>query len=135
MNQLAKIHIAKAQLGLDDETYRALLHRVTGKDSAARMTEKQRATVLAEMRGKGWKPKPPKRRNFFRTRGVPAADKAALTSKMEMLLAEAGRSVEYADGMARKMFGVDRVEFLDGSQLHKLVAALVYAAKRHGRNT
>ncbi|MCO2667365.1 regulatory protein GemA, partial [Pseudomonas aeruginosa] len=31
---LAKIHIAKAQLGMDDDTYRALLARVAGVRSA-----------------------------------------------------------------------------------------------------
>lgn len=31
------IHIAKNQLGMDDETYRAVLMRVTGKDSCTKM--------------------------------------------------------------------------------------------------
>ncbi len=32
---IAKVHVAKKQLGLDDEAYRAVLRRVTGRDSAA----------------------------------------------------------------------------------------------------
>nr|WP_321482215.1 regulatory protein GemA [uncultured Cohaesibacter sp.] len=54
---LAKIHIAKKDLGLDETTYRSLLMRITGKDSAGQMSEPQRETVLAEMRRLGWKPK------------------------------------------------------------------------------
>ena len=32
--QLAKVHIAKQQLGMDDDSYRALLARVAGVKSA-----------------------------------------------------------------------------------------------------
>lgn len=49
MNQLAAIHIAKKQLGLDDETYRDVLVRVTGKASSKEMTDGERARVIAEM--------------------------------------------------------------------------------------
>lgn len=56
MNALAAIHVAKKQLGLDDETYRAMLMRVTGKSSAREMTEQERKRVVAELRGKGFKP-------------------------------------------------------------------------------
>ena len=56
MNALAAIHIAKKQLGLDDETYRDLLLRVTGKRSAAAMSEAERRRVVAELRAKGSAP-------------------------------------------------------------------------------
>lgn len=51
---LAAIHVAKKQLGLDDETYRDLLQRVTGKRSAGELTEAEAGRVLEEMRGKGF---------------------------------------------------------------------------------
>ena len=54
---LAKIHIAKKDLGLDEATYRSLLLRMTGKDSAGLISEHQRETVLIELRRLGWKPK------------------------------------------------------------------------------
>ena len=53
--------------------------------------------------------------------------------KVEALLAEANRAWAYADGMAKHMFKVDRVDFLDDSQLHKLLQALIIDAKRQGR--
>lgn len=37
--QIALLHVAKKQLGLDDDTYRAVLERVTGCDSAADLTQ------------------------------------------------------------------------------------------------
>lgn len=56
MNATAAIHVAKKQLGLDDETYRALLERVTGEASTKDMTGRQRAAVLTELRRLGFKP-------------------------------------------------------------------------------
>ena len=54
---IALIHIAKNDLGLDDETYRDLLERETGKRSSKAMTEAERQTVLAVFRRNGWKPR------------------------------------------------------------------------------
>ncbi len=56
MSALAAIHVAKKQLGLDEDTYRALLVRVTGQSSAGDMTERQREAVVAELRNRGFKP-------------------------------------------------------------------------------
>lgn len=55
MSALAAIHVARKQLGLDDDTYRAVLVRVTGKDSAGKMTEAERQRVIEELRGRGFK--------------------------------------------------------------------------------
>ena len=55
MNALAAIHVAKKQLGLDDDTYRAVLVRVTGKDSAKEMTQAERDRVVQELRRQGFK--------------------------------------------------------------------------------
>ena len=53
---IAKIKMAQKCLGMDDATYRALLLRLTGKDSATNLTEAQQTTVLREMERLGWKP-------------------------------------------------------------------------------
>ena len=55
MSSLAAIHVAKKQLGLDDDTYRAVLVRVTGKESAKVMTEAERQSVVEELRKRGFK--------------------------------------------------------------------------------
>lgn len=46
MNANAIINIARVQLGLEDDDYRALLLRVTGKDSLRTMSERQKIAVL-----------------------------------------------------------------------------------------
>jgi len=128
---LAKIHIAKSQLGLDDETYRALLARVAGVRSAKELSPRQIGAVLREFERLGFKPRPAKRAG--RPAPHPAASRLGLVNKIEAQLAEANRPWAYADAMALRMFQVERVEWCDADQLHRLVAALAYDAKRHGR--
>lgn len=55
MNALAKIHVAKRDLGLDDDTYRAVLIRVTGKVSAKAMSGREHQAVLEEFKRLGFK--------------------------------------------------------------------------------
>lgn len=55
--QLAQLHIARKQLGLDEDTYRDVLERVAGKRSAGDMTSRERAVALAEFKRLGWAPK------------------------------------------------------------------------------
>ena len=51
---IAKIQIAKKELGMADDDYRALLLRITGKDSSTKLTDAQRIAVLAEFARLGW---------------------------------------------------------------------------------
>lgn len=53
---LAVLHIAKKNLGLDDDTYRAKLTNITGKSSAKDMTEVERQKVLTVFRNEGFEP-------------------------------------------------------------------------------
>ncbi|SIQ24438.1 Mu-like prophage protein gp16 [Rhizobium sp. RU35A] len=55
-SSLAALHVAKKQLGLDDDTYRDKLNKLTGKASAKDMTEAERQTVLTVFRNEGFKP-------------------------------------------------------------------------------
>ncbi len=56
MSAIAAMHVAKKQLGLDEETYRAVLVRVTGKNSASAMSDPERNRVVEEFRRQGFKP-------------------------------------------------------------------------------
>jgi phage gp16-like protein len=53
---LAKIHIAKKDLALDEEAYRGLLRRVAGVASSRDLSDRQADAVIAEMKRLGWKP-------------------------------------------------------------------------------
>jgi phage gp16-like protein len=60
---IAKIHLAKKQLALTEDSYRDVLRRVTGVDSAGSMRGDQLDAVLREFARLGWKAKPARRRS------------------------------------------------------------------------
>lgn len=129
---MAKIHIAKAQLGMDDDTYRALLARVSGVRSAKDLGPRQIAEVLREFERLGFQAKPATKAKG-RAKPNPSEGRQALIDKIGAQLTEAGRPWSYADAMAFRMFKVARVEWCDPDQLRRIVAALAYDAKRNGR--
>ena len=59
-SELAQIHIAKQQLGIDDDTYRAMLWTVARVNSAADLDFSGRKKVLDHLKAKGFKKKPAK---------------------------------------------------------------------------
>ena len=118
---IAKIKIAQKQLGMDDDVYRELLHRMAGKRSCTELTATELARVLREMERLGFAP------------SRPAPERMPLRQarqKIGVLLAQTGKTWAYADGMARNMFGVARVNLLDSNQMHRLTAALQIYANR-----
>lgn len=129
--ELAKIHIAKKDLGLDDDTYRSMLQAVAGVSSASALTPAGVNAVLAHLKRCGWKPKTTRAGK----KPLVAVERTALIGKIEALLAEAGRPWSYADAMAQRMFSVDKTGWLRPNQLVRLIAALTYDAKRHERPT
>lgn len=128
--ELARIHLAAAQLGLDEETYRALIERVAGVRSAGDLDADGRRAVIRELVRLGarlelradaksaWAGRP---RN---------CNQVPMLRKIEALLADAGREWAYAHGLARKMFGAARLEWLRPDQQHRLIAALEIDAQR-----
>lgn len=126
---LAKIHIAKQQLGLDDETYRAMLRSVGDVESAKDLSPASAARVLAHLERSGFTP----RGNVGRRPRV-AAGRAAQLAKIEALLTDAGRPWDYVNGMVKRICKVDAVEFCDGEMLGKLIAALQIDARRKGKH-
>lgn len=55
MNANAVINIAKKDLGLDEDTYRALLVRVTGKASLRAMSDAEKRAVIDDMKRLGFR--------------------------------------------------------------------------------
>lgn len=54
ISSIAAIHVAKKQLGFDDDTYRAKLTNITGKSSTKAMTEVERQKVLKVFHKEGF---------------------------------------------------------------------------------
>jgi phage gp16-like protein len=52
------VHMAKKELGLDDETYRAVLEQVTRHSSAAECSDAELLGLVEAFKRRGWTPKP-----------------------------------------------------------------------------
>lgn len=128
---LAQIHIAKKQMALDDATYRALLQRVAGVDSARDLNPLQRGKVLAEFRRLGWQPRPPKRR----PRAAP--DRQGLVSKILAQCRAMSLPITYALAIAHRQTGreVPDLAWLDVDELRAVVAALNRKQQKHHPET
>lgn len=53
---LAKIHLAKKQLALTDDSYADILRRKTGVESAAGLSDRELDSLVKEFQRLGWKP-------------------------------------------------------------------------------
>lgn len=132
--ELARIHILAGLLGLDRDQYEAMLWSVGRVESSARLDSKGRAQVIAHLeahaktRGLSLRAKPRQR---------PADGKARLVAKVRALLINATprRNDAYADGMSKRMFGIEKYTWCDPGQLHKLIAALQIDRTRREERT
>ncbi len=131
--QLAAIHACAKQLGLDDDSYRALLARVSATcgasvRSAADLNPRQRKAVLEEMRRLGAAaPKGAPARAARAYPGKPANFHRLpeMICKVEAQLADMKLSWAYADAIALRMFGIARVAWCrKEDQLRAIIAAL-----------
>ena len=130
---LAKIHIAKKQLGMDEATYRSMLWTVARVESAKDLDFAGRMTVLAHLRGLGFQDRGAQQRTP--RRAIKAApDKSRLIWRIRewLKVAVPARTDAYADGMSKRLFHVDQFTWCTPAQLHSIVAALEKDGKRHG---
>lgn len=126
---LVKIQIAKKQLGLDDETYRAMLKGVAGVSSSKDLDQAGLQKVLQHLRRSGFKDASARKPK----RPTPAPAVAAMCRKVRAQLIALGRLPDsYADGIAQHMYGVQFFEWLQPDQLHALVTALQVHQDRKG---
>lgn len=104
--ELAQIHIAAKQLGIDRDTYEAMLHAVARVRSAGDLDWSGRKRVLEHLRHLGWAP------GFNKT--SPRIRKLlALWAELHNLGAVADRSARSLNVFCKRQTGVDRIEWLD----------------------
>ncbi len=146
---LAKVHIAKAQLTLGEEEYRAILDRfgvASSKDLDLAGLEK----LLRHMEKLGWEARTTRKRkgdkhgapaNLGRGYGkgnVKPYDRSLLLTKIEALLSEKGTDQgkhvpwDYAAAILKRMYRVDRLEWATAEQLKGVMVALMKGGKRKG---
>lgn len=131
---IQKIHIGKAELKLDDNAYKMLLLEAVDKPSCTMMSDRELMIVLKTMQQKGFKVRSKKHGNRP-TASKYAPNRQLLMSKITALLTESKKPWSYAHAIAKRSFGIERVQWLTDDQLHKLVQMLAVFNHRHGKRT
>lgn len=141
-SMIAKVHLGAKQLGLDEETRRALMERVAGHRSAADCTDRQLGAILDEYKRRGWTPsvirggRPPRPEGEPVRRQAadhPVARKArALWISLHRLGVVSNPSERALEAFAKRQLKVDRLQWADQGKGYRLIEALKAMAERAG---
>lgn len=134
---VVKVQIARRDLGLDEDTYRLVLERVTGKTSSTACTDAELGRVLDEFKARGWRPKVTEggraKPRPSRAADHPAAKKARALWLSLWHLGEVRDPSEAAlESFARRQLGGERLQWADQARVYKLIEALKAMAERAG---
>ncbi|MDR2220995.1 MAG: regulatory protein GemA [Methylobacillus sp.] len=133
--ELAQIHIAKAQLGLDDETYRDMLWTVGRARSAGDLDHAGRRRVLEHLTARGWKKSRPQQgTDEWAFISTAAEAKRPLLKKILMQCRDLKVSKRYAEAIAKRQCGYGRkLEMMSLGELWVLVGALQRTQDHKGK--
>ncbi|MFZ5760966.1 MAG: regulatory protein GemA [Thermodesulfobacteriota bacterium] len=135
-----KIHIARKELLLDDQTYRDILAlNFPGAKSSKDLNDAQVRQLIRIFQQRGWQQKRPMLvksgrgrksvNNNYRT--IPNGPYAAMQRKVLALWNQLGYEVKKLDARVKKQWGIDRIEWLrDYDRLHTLITDLEARVKR-----
>jgi phage gp16-like protein len=131
-SQKALLHVAKAQLGLSEEEYRAALRTYGGADSATGLTPAGMQAVMKHFQICGFKQLyvPGPRSEKAPDLNVLPEEKRGVVVLIGETLRKSGKCWAYAAGIAARMFGTERLEWCTKEELQKILAALVYQQRR-----
>ncbi|PHR52913.1 MAG: hypothetical protein COA47_17370 [Robiginitomaculum sp.] len=129
---LAKIHIAKKDLGLSDDDYRFTLETVTGTDSCGNMSDRQLTKVLDHFKEKGWTPK---KRQTFKAKSIHADVRLIYALWWDL---HASGKLDCTKDQRRtaltrfvkRMTGIDNPEWLEGKNAQDIIEACKAMKKR-----
>jgi len=130
--QIALVHVARAQLGMSDESYRDVLRLHAGVDSATDLDAVGFEIVMARFHQLGftssWHA-----RNLGDRRGMATAKQVALIRSLWREFS--GGDDERALGRwLERSFGVSALRFLDAPSTSKAITALKAMARRKARD-
>lgn len=127
---LAKVHLAKKDLALTDESYRDRLHQVTGHRSAADCDDRQLVAMIESLKSIGWKDRPTRRAGADSPDKRPLADgpqarkaRAQWISLWNLgVIEEPGERALAA--FVKRQTGREDLRFCDAQKLNKVVDGL-----------
>ncbi|MBX8799252.1 regulatory protein GemA [Ochrobactrum sp. MR28] len=123
MNSLTAIHVAKKQLGLEDDDFRMICERVTGKRSTKDMSEPLRIKLVEHFRQQGFKPASKGTRKQLEGRFTPKLQ--ALWIACWNLSIIRNKSDQALLAFVKRQAGVDHTRFLTyDDDARKVIEAL-----------
>lgn len=122
-SKLAQIHIAKAQLAMDDDSYRAMLKRVAGADSAKELPDWKLDNVIKELKRLGFKSAVTKQ-----NRTLADDAQSSMIRGLWLELSDMGvvrnRSEEALARYVKRMAKVDALQWLSTKQASNIIESL-----------
>jgi phage gp16-like protein len=119
--------MARKELAMSEEQYRSMLAERYGVDSAGKLAMAKLVDLVKHFEKLGWMPK-----------RKPAPSKAVdpLCRKIWAQCYSLKRPVpEYADGIAKQMFGIERLTWCNADQLRAITTALTKQQVKEGADT
>jgi phage gp16-like protein len=111
---LAKVHIAKAQLGLDDVLYRYILQNEYGVESSSKLSIRELISLVERFESRGFRP---------RAQGEHQAE--ALKERIGQELLHSPLNDKRLRGLVKKICGVDELRWArDPEKLKRLLAII-----------
>ena len=127
------IHVGRKQLGLDEDDYRALLVRVTGKNSLRAMNERERQAVVQDMRAHGFGGQAPARALGRRLEGPFAGKMLALWLSAYELGVVRNRSADALIAFVERQTGIAHLNWVrEGRDANRAIEALKAMMARDG---
>jgi len=121
------IHVAKRELGLDDETYRALLHGSVRKESTSAMTVPELERVIDRMKRAGFKVRT-KRPTSRQSRPLAQYPEAKKIRALWLFLYELGAVSDPSEAAlasyVKRITKVDALQWLNGYQTEVVIETL-----------
>jgi phage gp16-like protein len=131
---IAKLHIAKKDLGMTDDMYRDALQVSTGKRSAKDMTSEELEEALKHFERCGWKPKPKPQKGKKlspKTRHLPAQWQTQVNKIRALWIEGYNRGIirnRYEDALnafVKRQTGIERIEWIRRHEdANKVIQAL-----------
>lgn len=145
---LAQVHIAKKDLGLDDELYRSILEELFGERSAGKLNIAQLITLRDHLKDSGWKNGPrkseperqPKRRGPHKNKDkgenfyfIPTTDPNWRQKRhLAALWVRLGYHAKDLDVRVKRQFGVEKYLWLrDQDHLQELGRQIKAECRKH----
>lgn len=129
---LAKIHIAKKELGLEDDFYRNILYRKFKVSSSKSLSDSQALVLIHHFKEKGWQPKS-KPKKYDGEKGDIYSATPAQKRKIEVLWHNIYRGNDETKHLRQFLFNhfkVSDINFLDKSKAHDVIEALKAMQRR-----